>query len=297
MTRGSWRAGSPSRAVSGAIASHPTKESISADAARPTAAAPCGANGVQCSARAAGAEPSTATATSTTSTPTRASCTEVVARAPAAVTASTIPSSPAAATAMAVRPPPHSAPGYPPPIRPTTGAPHTAPARKHQTTARPARSPNPTLTHPATPAPPGNRVPTAVNTVASAPDTTSRRRTKGLEAGGIIAGCRAELDRGRAGLGLTVFIALKVNQHSRETSRLIEGALTAIPAVVACYVVSGEADFLVDFLVEEVVPDLGAYEGLLLGQILAIEPVTDARSTFAIRTVLSRGPLPVDQLR
>jgi Lrp/AsnC family leucine-responsive transcriptional regulator len=118
------------------------------------------------------------------------------------------------------------------------------------------------------------------------------RRTKSLESAGLIAGYRAELDRGRAGLGLTVFIALKVNQHSQETSRLIEAALTAIPAVVACYVVSGEADFLV----EAVVPDLGAYEGLLLGQILAIEPVTDARSTFAIRTVLSRGPLPVDQL-
>ena len=42
-------------------------------------------------------------------------------------------------------------------------------------------------------------------------------------------------------------------------------------------------------------PDLGAYEELLLDQVLAIGPVTDARSTFAIRTVLSRGPLPLRQ--
>lgn len=80
-----------------------------------------------------------------------------------------------------------------------------------------------------------------------------------------------------------------VNQHSRSTSRTIEQALTAIPAVIACYVVSGEADFLV----EAVVPDLPAYESLLHDHVLAIEAVTDARSTFAIRTVLSRGPLPV----
>ncbi|HEY0574373.1 MAG TPA: Lrp/AsnC family transcriptional regulator [Pseudonocardia sp.] len=119
------------------------------------------------------------------------------------------------------------------------------------------------------------------------------RRTKSLEADGIIAGYRAELDRERAGLGLTIFIALKVEQHSRETSRQIEEALTAIPAVVALYVVSGEADFLV----EAVVPNLGSYEELLLDKVLAIAPVLDARSTFAIRTVLSRGPLPVDQLR
>jgi Lrp/AsnC family leucine-responsive transcriptional regulator len=118
------------------------------------------------------------------------------------------------------------------------------------------------------------------------------RRTKALEAAGLIAGYRAELDRELAGLGLTVFISLKVDQHSRETSRRIENALTDIPAVVACYVVSGEADFLV----EAVVPSLGAYEQLLLDRILAIGSVTDARSTFAIRTVLSRGPLPVDHL-
>lgn len=119
------------------------------------------------------------------------------------------------------------------------------------------------------------------------------RRTKALEAAGLIAGYRAELDRQRLGLGLTVFISLRVQQHSRATSRAIEDALTAIPAVVACYVVSGEADFLV----EAVVPDLGAYESLLLDQVLAIDAVSDARSTFAIRTVLGRGALPVDSVR
>jgi Lrp/AsnC family leucine-responsive transcriptional regulator len=115
------------------------------------------------------------------------------------------------------------------------------------------------------------------------------RRTKALEAAGLIAGYRAELDRAALGLGLTVFISLRVNQHSRETSRHIEAALTAIPAVVACHIVSGEADFLI----EAAVADLAAYESLLLDEILAIDAVTDARSSFAIRTVLSRGPLPV----
>lgn len=115
------------------------------------------------------------------------------------------------------------------------------------------------------------------------------RRTKALERGGLIAGYRAELDRVLLGLGLTVFVSLRVRQHSQETSRRIEAALVDIPAVVACHVVSGDADFLV----EAVVPDLSSYEHVLLGQILAIDEVTDARSTFAIRTVQSRGPLPV----
>ena len=119
------------------------------------------------------------------------------------------------------------------------------------------------------------------------------RRVKALEASGIVAGYHAEVSRARAGLGLTVFIGLSVSGHSRETSAQVEEALLAIPAVVAIYLVSG-AD---DFLVEAAVPDLASYEPVLLDQILAIPAVTQARSTFAIRTVLSRGPLPLTHWR
>ncbi|HEX3711299.1 MAG TPA: winged helix-turn-helix transcriptional regulator, partial [Trebonia sp.] len=44
------------------------------------------------------------------------------------------------------------------------------------------------------------------------------RRVRALEADGIIAGYRAEVSRAKAGLGLTVFIGLKVAAHSREAS-------------------------------------------------------------------------------
>ena len=119
------------------------------------------------------------------------------------------------------------------------------------------------------------------------------RRVKALEADGIIAGYRAEVSRARAGLGLTVFIGVKVATHSREASQEMERGLLAIPAVVACYLVSGSDDFLV----EAAVPDLAGYEQLLLDQVLGIPGVTEARSTFAIRTVLSRGPLPLEHWR
>jgi len=119
------------------------------------------------------------------------------------------------------------------------------------------------------------------------------RRVKALEASGIIAGYRAEVSRVRAGLGLTVFIGLKVEGHSQETSSRIEETLRAIPAIVASYLVSGTSDYLV----EAVVPDLASYEQLLLGQILTIPSVVEAQSTFAIRTILSRGPLPLEHWR
>ena len=116
------------------------------------------------------------------------------------------------------------------------------------------------------------------------------RRVKALEASGIIAGYHAEVSRAAAGLGLTVFIGLRVEGHSQDTSTRIEQALLAIPAIVACYLVSGTDDFLV----EAAVPDLASYEQLLLGHILTIPSVIEARSTFAIRTILSRGPMPLE---
>jgi Lrp/AsnC family leucine-responsive transcriptional regulator len=116
------------------------------------------------------------------------------------------------------------------------------------------------------------------------------RRVKALEADGLIAGYHAEIDREKLGLGLSVFIELKVERHSRDTSSQVEQTLAAIPAVLACHVVSGAADFLV----EVAVPSLRAYEQLLLDQILAIPEVVDAHTTFAIRTVKTRAPLPLD---
>jgi Lrp/AsnC family leucine-responsive transcriptional regulator len=115
------------------------------------------------------------------------------------------------------------------------------------------------------------------------------RRVKALEASGIIEGYRAEVSRSQAGLGLTAFVGLRVQAHSRATAQQVEQALTAIPAVVACYVVSGEDDFTVEVAAR----DLADYERILLDQILAVPEVGQAHTTFAIRTVLSRGPLPL----
>jgi Lrp/AsnC family leucine-responsive transcriptional regulator len=118
------------------------------------------------------------------------------------------------------------------------------------------------------------------------------RRLRALEQDGVIAGYRAELDRERLGLPLTIFVELKVEGHSQDTSNRIEESLNALPSVVACYLISGNADFLV----EVAAPTLAAYERILLDQILAIPSVVTAHSTFAIRTIKARGPLPLDQL-
>ena len=118
------------------------------------------------------------------------------------------------------------------------------------------------------------------------------RRVKQLEDAGMIDGYCAILNRKAVGLGLTVFVELKVGKHSRDNAAMLQGALAAIPEVVSCHMVSGVSDFLV----EVVVPDLEAYERLITDKILTLDTVEDLRSNFAIRTIKSNGPLPLGHL-
>lgn len=118
------------------------------------------------------------------------------------------------------------------------------------------------------------------------------RRVRILEEAGIIAGYRAILSRKKSGLGLTVFVGVKVERHHDEEATAFQRAVEDVPEVVACYLVSGEHDFLV----EVVVPDLEAYEHFLLGRLLRLPGVLDVRSNFAIRTVKSPASLPLDHL-
>lgn len=115
------------------------------------------------------------------------------------------------------------------------------------------------------------------------------RRLRALERDGVIAGYRAVLDRTRLGLGLTVFVELKVESHSQANAAAIAEALNAADEVVSAHIVSGPADFLL----EVVVADLATYERLLFDTLLQLPNVNDVRSHFALRTVKAPGPLPV----
>jgi Lrp/AsnC family leucine-responsive transcriptional regulator len=118
------------------------------------------------------------------------------------------------------------------------------------------------------------------------------RRVKALEHDGVIAGYRAMLDREAVGLGLTVFVEIKVEGHSEKLATAMENAVNAMPEVVSCHIVSGDADFLL----EVVVPDLRSYERLLLGSLLKLPGVSDVRTNFAIRTMKAPSPLPLGHL-
>lgn len=115
------------------------------------------------------------------------------------------------------------------------------------------------------------------------------RRVRQLEAAGLIRGYHAELDRSGVGLGLTVFVGIKVERHHEVQANAFREAVVALPEVVSAHLVSGESDFLL----QVVVPDLAAYEHFLTGTLLRLPGVSDIRSNFAIQTVKEHGPLPL----
>jgi len=118
------------------------------------------------------------------------------------------------------------------------------------------------------------------------------RRVKRLEQAGYIEGYRAALRRERVGLGFSVFVGVKIDGHANERALTFEKAVTAIPEVISCHLVSGEADYLL----EVVVPDLEHYQQFLVGKLLNLPIVREVRSNIAIQTLKAGAPLPLAHL-
>ena len=118
------------------------------------------------------------------------------------------------------------------------------------------------------------------------------RRVKRLERDGYIEGYRAALRRDRIGLGFSVFIGVKIDGHANERALQFEKAVIAMPEIVACHLVSGEADYFL----EVVVPDLRDYQRFLVDKLLNMPIVREVRSNIAIQTLKAGALLPLEHL-
>jgi Lrp/AsnC family leucine-responsive transcriptional regulator len=118
------------------------------------------------------------------------------------------------------------------------------------------------------------------------------RRVKRLEQDGYIEGYRAALRRDRIGLGFSVFLGIKIDGHTNERALAFEKAVVAMPEVIGCHLVSGEADYFLEI----VVPDLPEYQRFLVGKLLNLPIVREVRSNIAIQTLKAGAPLPLQHL-
>jgi Lrp/AsnC family leucine-responsive transcriptional regulator len=118
------------------------------------------------------------------------------------------------------------------------------------------------------------------------------RRVKRLEREGYIEGYRAVLLRERVGLGLTVFVGVKIEGHANDRAEAFQEAIIAMPEIIACHLVAGD----IDYLLEVVVPDLKHYQHYLVDKLLNLSIIREVRSNIAIQTLKAGAPLPLDHL-
>jgi DNA-binding Lrp family transcriptional regulator len=75
------------------------------------------------------------------------------------------------------------------------------------------------------------------------PSQVARRRAR-LEADGVITGYRARLSPQKLGLTVQAFVQVQMATHAPETAREFLRLIATLPEVVACWTLTGEADYL-----------------------------------------------------
>ncbi|MDQ7990451.1 MAG: Lrp/AsnC family transcriptional regulator [Candidatus Dactylopiibacterium sp.] len=112
------------------------------------------------------------------------------------------------------------------------------------------------------------------------------RRVRALEESGLITGYHAALDAKRLGLTLIALLGISMDRHTPERFATFEAALSGIPEVIECLLITGQQ---ADYQLKVVVRDMEDYQRLLLERITRIEGVTGVHSSFVLRRVISHG--------
>lgn len=114
------------------------------------------------------------------------------------------------------------------------------------------------------------------------------RRIRQLEQQGFIRGIQAQLNAEQLGFQLTVFVQVRLSQHQEKTVAAFEAEVLAMADVVSCHTVSGSFDYRLQVMVR----DLVQYEQWVR-RLQRLSMVDQIDSSFAIRAVKERGPLPL----
>ncbi|WP_445682594.1 Lrp/AsnC family transcriptional regulator [Radicibacter daui] len=107
------------------------------------------------------------------------------------------------------------------------------------------------------------------------------RRLRQLEEDGIIRGYTAIVDEEAYGLPITAFVRIRLERHSKATVATFEAKVRALDRIQDCYVMTGEADYLLRVLVES----LKDYEHFVRDELHNIAGIAAIDTSFAYGTV------------
>ena len=111
-----------------------------------------------------------------------------------------------------------------------------------------------------------------------------------MEEMGIIKARVTLLERKTLGLDFEVFVAVKLSLPNRTNMEKFEQAVSRMPEVVQCAVVTGA----VDFMLRIVTTDMHAYESFLREVLLSIDLVSDVQSRIVMRQSKDTTAVPLN---
>jgi Lrp/AsnC family transcriptional regulator, leucine-responsive regulatory protein len=114
-------------------------------------------------------------------------------------------------------------------------------------------------------------------------------RVKALHQAGVIRRYVALVDPEAVGLGVSVFISISLREQNTAALAEFERRIEACDEVMECYLMTGDADYLL----RVVVPDIRALERFVLDRLSPIPGVEKIRSSFTLKQVRYKTELPL----
>ena len=115
-------------------------------------------------------------------------------------------------------------------------------------------------------------------------------RVKKLEQSGIIKSYHAEVDPNSIGLNVKTFVLVSLAWKKEHALDAFIEKIQEIPEITECYIITGEADFLIKI----VCADIPTYEQLLFKTLSQIDEIERLKTLVTLSTVKDAKVLPFD---
>ena len=120
-------------------------------------------------------------------------------------------------------------------------------------------------------------------------NTPVHERIKKLEKNGYITKHVALLDRTLLGKKLIVFCNIKLKEHTMEIGNQFVKDITALKQVTECYNISGDYDFLLKVMVN----DMEGYQDFVLNHLGNVKNIGSTQSTFVMGEIKNSTEIPI----
>lgn len=114
-------------------------------------------------------------------------------------------------------------------------------------------------------------------------------RVRALEAAGYVDRYVTLLDAKKLGLTVSVLVQVTLEKQIESALEIFEKAVRERPEVMECYLMTGDADYLLRVLV----PDVPAFERFILDFLSRVPGVGKIKSSFALKQVKYQTALPL----